>query len=131
MEQSLPLHLDSSSGLPLYRQLADQIRFLIQSGVLCEGQRLPSIRQLAGELAVNPTTIVKALSELSHAGVIELQHGRGAFVKALSGKEAHDPSDALRPLIDELLIKAGSVGINKAQLIALIHEQSSIQEKQA
>lgn len=124
MEPSLPLHLDSTSGLPMYRQLADQIRFLVESGVLPIGQRLPSIRQLAGDLAVNPTTIVKALNELAHAGVIELQHGRGAFVSAIAGAAPPDPRSALRPVVDELLAKAQAAGLELPQLLDLIRDRA-------
>jgi GntR family transcriptional regulator len=76
----LHFQLSIHSGVPVYRQLMDQIRHYVASGVLAPGDQLPSIRELARFLAVNPTTIVKAYGELAHDGVIEIRHGRGAFV---------------------------------------------------
>ena len=72
----LYFQLNVHSGVPVYRQLMDQIRHYVAAGAL------PSIRELAKSLAVNPTTIVKAYGELAHEGVILIQHGRGAFVAA-------------------------------------------------
>ncbi|MEO5914645.1 MAG: GntR family transcriptional regulator [Luteolibacter sp.] len=76
----LHFQLDIQSGVPVYRQLMDQIRHYVASGTLAPGDQLPSIREMAKTLAVNPTTIVKAYGELDHEGVVELRHGRGVFV---------------------------------------------------
>lgn len=73
-------HIDPSSGTPIYRQLADQVRQAVASGVLRAGDRLPSVRDLAVELAVNPNTIAKAYQELEREGVIETPRGRGSFI---------------------------------------------------
>jgi len=76
----LHFQIDSSSGIPVYRQVMDQVRSYASAGMLEPGQQLPSIRGLAKQLAVNPSTIVKAYSELEHQGVIVLRKGRGAFL---------------------------------------------------
>lgn len=76
----LPFRLQFDSGLPAYRQVMEQARYFVASGLLPKGGQLPSIRELARQLAVNPGTIVKAYGELEHAGVIESRHGRGYFV---------------------------------------------------
>lgn len=73
-------HIDPSSGTPIYRQLADQVRQAVASGVLRTGDRLPSVRELAVELAVNPNTIAKAYQELEREGVIETPRGKGSFI---------------------------------------------------
>jgi len=73
-------HIDPSSGTPIYRQLVDQVRQAVASGVLRAGDRLPSVRDLAVELAVNPNTIAKAYQELEREGVIETPRGKGSFV---------------------------------------------------
>lgn len=78
----LHFQLDIHSGVPVYRQLMDQIRHYVASGALAPGNQLPSIREMAKRLAVNPTTVVKAYGELDHEGVVELRHGRGVFVAA-------------------------------------------------
>lgn len=72
--------IDPQSGLPVYRQLMDQTKHYLASGTLSEGDQLPSIRELATRLAVNPATVVKAYSELQNEGVIEMKQGKGAFV---------------------------------------------------
>lgn len=72
--------IDPHSGVPVYRQIMDQVRYHLAAGTLVPGQQLPSIRELARSLAVNPTTIVKAYTELEHERIIQLQRGRGAFI---------------------------------------------------
>lgn len=73
-------HIDPSSGTPIYRQLVDQVRQAVASGVLRAGDRLPSVRDLAVELAVNPNTVAKAYQELEREGVIETPRGKGSFI---------------------------------------------------
>ncbi len=72
--------LTPSTGEPLYLQLMQRIRHAAESGVLQDGDQLPSIRALAEELVVSPNTVVKAYSELEHEGLIELRQGSGAFI---------------------------------------------------
>ena len=76
------LQLNPAVGQPLYLQLVQQIRHAIEIGILNDGEALPAIRTLAEELVVSPNTIVKAYSELEHAGLLELRHGSGAYVTA-------------------------------------------------
>lgn len=73
-------HIDPSSGTPIYRQLVDQVRQAVASGVLRAGDKLPSVRDLAVELAVNPNTVAKAYQELEREGVIETPRGKGSFI---------------------------------------------------
>jgi GntR family transcriptional regulator len=70
----------TSSGVPLYLQLMDQVRHAIEMGALRPGDRLPTIRAVAEDLVINPNTVVRAYRELQHEGIIELKHGSGAFV---------------------------------------------------
>ena len=76
----MPLQLNPSSGVPLYLQLIEQIKHAIETGALPTGDQLPSVRQMAEELMINPNTVVRAYRELEHEGVIELKHGSGAFI---------------------------------------------------
>ena len=76
----LHIQLDMSSGVPVYRQVMDQIRYYTASATLKPGDALPSIRDLAQTLHINPATIVKAYSELEHAGDIVVRQGKGTFV---------------------------------------------------
>jgi len=70
-----------SAGTPIYIQLMQQIKHAIESGTLNPGDQLPSIRNVAKDLFVNPNTVVKVYKELEHEGIIELRQGKGAFVK--------------------------------------------------
>jgi GntR family transcriptional regulator len=77
----MPLQLNPSSGVPLYLQLIEQIKHAIEAGAMRAGDQLPSVRQMAEELMINPNTVVRAYRELEHEGVIELKHGSGAFIR--------------------------------------------------
>lgn len=79
------LNLDYRSASPLYEQVKDGLRRLILSGVLSEGDRLPSVRELSTQLALNPNTIQRAYRELESEGIILSVGGRGSFVADRSG----------------------------------------------
>ena len=75
--------LNQSSGIPLYLQLMEQVKHAVETGALCEGDQLPTIRKLAEDLVMNPNTVARAYRELEHAGMLEVKHGSGAFIKGL------------------------------------------------
>jgi len=72
--------LNDRSGVPIYRQIQDQIRFGIASGRLRPGEQLPTVRALAVELSVNPNTVIKAYNELEREGILTTEQGTGTFV---------------------------------------------------
>src|ERR1700730_13621492 len=74
--------VSSSSGRALYRQLMEQVRHAVETGVLQDGDRMPGILTLAEELVVSHNTIAKAYTELQHEGLLELRHGAGAYISA-------------------------------------------------
>ncbi|MBN1591126.1 MAG: GntR family transcriptional regulator [Pirellulales bacterium] len=74
------IHLNHHSGEPIYRQIIEAVKFRIASGELSEGTRLPSIRELAGELQINMRTVAKAYQVLDRSGLVVMQQGRGVFV---------------------------------------------------
>jgi GntR family transcriptional regulator len=78
----ITFHLDSRSGVPIYRQIQDQIRYGVASGVLAPGEQLPTVRSLAVELSVNPNTVIKAYSELEREGLLATEQGSGTFISA-------------------------------------------------
>jgi GntR family transcriptional regulator len=77
----MPLHLNPASGVPLYLQLIEQVKHAIATGAVRAGEQLPSVRQMAEDLVINPNTVVRAYRELDYEGVIELKHGSGAFIR--------------------------------------------------
>jgi GntR family transcriptional regulator len=74
--------LDPKSGVPVYRQIQDLIRYAVASGLLNASEQLPTVRALAVELSVNPNTVIKAYSELEREGVLTTEQGSGTFVAA-------------------------------------------------
>src|SRR5260370_30977351 len=76
----ITFQLNPRSGVPIYRQLQDQTRYGVASGVLTAGEQLPTVRALAVELSVNPNTVIKAYSELEREGLLTTEQGSGTFI---------------------------------------------------
>jgi GntR family transcriptional regulator len=112
-----------ASGVPVYRQIIDQVLGGIASGALSPGNQLPTVRQLAVDLAVNPNTVVRAYRELEIRGVLSTQQGVGTFITTLPVK----PGDAERQrqldqLVGSLMARAGSAGFTADDIIDRIKE---------
>lgn len=108
---NLHLQIDPHSGLPVYRQIIDQIKYYIASAALKPGDQLPSVRELAQQLSVNPTTVVKTYAELEHEGVIEIRHGKGAFVTANRTPFAEfEKERVIRRLARQLVVESLQMG---------------------
>jgi GntR family transcriptional regulator len=76
------IRIEPSSSVPIYRQIADQIRYQIAAGILKEGDKIPSVRELASQLAVNQNTILKVYNELCRENVLKIERGEGTFVSS-------------------------------------------------
>lgn len=99
------IHLDYRDSRPIYEQVRDGLRRLMVTGMLQSGDKLPSVRQLATQLAINPNTIQRAYGELENEGYVYSVNGRGTFVA--EGQEQHDLRrreviSQVRPLLEEL-----------------------------
>lgn len=122
----LYIKINPHSGVPVYRQVMDQIRYYVGSGTLKSGARLPSIRELARALAVNPTTVVKAYTELQHAGVIEMKHGKGAFLTDSGGRLSRsEQRQILRRLARPLAVEAGQIRADPEMVLEILKEEMS------
>lgn len=88
------IDVDSRSGVPIYVQIVDQVRHAIEVGGFGPGERLPTVRRLAGELAIAPNTIVKAYNELQRAGLVESRPGVGTVVADGVGEVARERREA-------------------------------------
>ena len=77
----MAMSLNPSSGIPLYLQLIEQVKHAIETGAIRAGEQLPSVRQMAEDLVINPNTVARAYRDLEQEGIIELKHGSGAFVR--------------------------------------------------
>jgi GntR family transcriptional regulator len=107
--------LTPSSGTPLYLQLMEQVKHAVETGVLCEGDQLPTIRKLAEDLVMNPNTVVRAYRELEHEGLLELRHGSGAFIKESVGERARlirKAQEEMQGTLESLL----SLGLTRDEL---------------
>ena len=110
-------HIDPRSPVPLYAQIADRLRIAVATGELDAGTALPSVRQLATQLRVNPATVVQAYRALEEAGVVESRQGAGTFVRGLAEqkREAERLREARR-LVRRLLQDASAVGVTRDDL---------------
>ena len=110
-------HVRSDSGEPIYVQLVRQIKHAVATGALAHGDQLPSVRQLAGELVVNPNTIVRAYRELEHAGLLEGVPGRGWYVTYGKSKlRDEERRRRLQAFIDQLWAEGRALGFTTEEL---------------
>ena len=113
--------VDPADPTPLYAQLERGIRAAIAARRLGVGDRLPTVRQLAGDLRINSNTVAKVYAELERAGVLATQRGIGTFVRgtAVSAGPAtrRDRERELRPLVDRLLADASTLGISLPEIL--------------
>jgi GntR family transcriptional regulator len=110
--------LSLHSGVPVYRQLIDQVRAGIAAGSLLPGDQLPTVRQLAVDLAINPNTVMRAYRELELGGLLETHQGTGTFIseKKLE-KKAAERERQLNQLAAEIAARAGAAGFTVEDLI--------------
>ena len=112
--------VDPHSGVPVYRQLMDQIKFHIASGLLGPGDELPSTRALSAQLGVNPMTISKAYGYLEREDVLERRPGRPVVVKSIDGRELRDRKiDQLRESLASTVTVVQQLGIDKNEALSL------------
>ena len=115
------LHLDYRDVRPLYAQITDKIRQQISGGVLVQGDKLPSVRELAVELSINPNTIQRAYGELEREGFIYSIPGKGSF--AAPGQEGSDPRrEELLQKFRELLAELRYLHVTDRELMAIMEE---------
>jgi len=113
--------LEPNSGIPLYRQLMDQLRLELFSGRLPAGTMLPSVRQLAHELSINPMTVSKAYSRLHEEGAVERVAGLGMRVPESPDREWQNRlRHELLPRLQESVDLAREAGLSRSQLLSLL-----------
>jgi GntR family transcriptional regulator len=113
----LRLDLDTRSGVPIYVQLVDGVWHALEVGTLRAGERLPTVRALAGELAVAPNTVVKAYNELQRMGVIESRPGVGTIVVAEVGEAVRERQiEDLYERLSVLVWDAVGLGVTEDEL---------------
>ncbi len=109
--------IDPRSPVPLYAQIADRIRIAIATGGVAPGARLPSVRQLASQLRVNPATVVRTYRELEDAAMVESRQGAGTFVRKLArSRRDEERRREARQLVRRLLKEAAALGVTREDL---------------
>jgi GntR family transcriptional regulator len=105
--------VDPRSGVPIYLQVIDQVKRSVALGVLAAGEQLPTVKQLALDLTINPNTVAKAYRELERDGVIETAPGRGSFVRGNGSIESTKSAakDVARVAIESAVRDAKSIGL--------------------
>ena len=115
------IKVDFNSGEPITRQVVAQIKWLIATGHLAVGEQLPSVREFAVQLQVNPTTVSRIYSELSAENVIVLRQGQGAFVSSRSSMfNRAEARKQVRELIRRMLSEAVRLGLSHDEIQQLI-----------
>ena len=118
--------LDLHSGVPVYRQIMDQVAGGIAASALTGGDQLPTVRQLAVDLAINPNTVIRAYRELEIRGVLETQQGTGTFISHQTvQRNGTERQRRLNQLVGELAARAGSEGFKLEELIEQLQDLRS------
>ncbi len=112
--------LDGSSGVPPYLQLVHQVRQSLLLGYLREGDRLPTVKDVASDLAINPNTVVKAYRQLEHEGLAGGRPGQGTFITGTVSAGPPDAYENLRASLEEWLRAAEEAGLSDEAVTALI-----------
>src|SRR5215470_12123939 len=116
---AMVFRLDPGSGVPTYLQLVHQVEHAIRLGYLGQGDRLPSVKEVVGSLAINPNTVLKAYRELEHKGLAAGRPGQGTFVQGAPGTIGLPELTALRKTLLAWLRSADAAGLDEAGMVAL------------
>jgi len=117
--------LDGHSGVPVYRQLIDQVQAAISRGALQPGDQLPTVRHVAVNLTINPNTVLRAYREMEIRGVLDTQQGTGTFIAERQVEpSAEERSRQLTQLVGEFVSRAGAAGLTVGDLIGALREMT-------
>ena len=121
--KGISFFLDPANGVPIYRQIIQQIEYAILSGRMCPGDRLPTIRSLAVDLKTNPNTIAKAYGELEILGILETQVGSGTYISEKKPAVEEDSlSLKIREVTGRFMQEMRDLGVDKRELVKLVSE---------
>ncbi len=123
----MAISIDSKSGVPFYRQIIEQVKFGIARGDLHPGDQLPTVRQLAVDLSINPNTVIRAYRELEIAGVLETHQGSGTFVGNEKPKvDELERQRMLDQIITDLLARANQYGFSLRDVLEGLQRREEI-----
>jgi len=121
---ALQIRIDLKSGVPFYRQIIDQVKAAIATETVGPGDRLPTVRQLAVDLSINPNTVSRAYTELELTGLVETQMGSGTFVgqREVEGDEV-ERQRLLEQLCQEFLSRASTHGFTLENVVQTLEQR--------
>ncbi len=121
--QAFAFRLDAHSGVPVYRQLMDQVQAAIASRILNTGDQLPTVRQVAVDLTINPNTVARAYREMEIRGLLDTQQGTGTFIADRKVEYSRNERERmLGQLAGEFVSRAGAAGFTLKQLMKALQE---------
>lgn len=126
--------IDAGSGVPIYRQLVEQVRRDVTLGRLATGEQLPPLREVVEALAINPNTVVKAYAELEHEGLVVRRQGMGTFVTAAPPADVLVAPPAVRESLLRWVRRARTAGLSGQQirlLVAVALDEDTADHEQA
>jgi len=125
--ETLIIRIDGKSGVPFYRQIIEQVKFAIARGDLAPGDRLPTVRQLAVDLSINPNTVIRAYRELEIEGVLETQQGSGTFVGQREPQvDELERQRMLDQILTELLARASGYGFSLDEVLEGLRHRKEV-----
>lgn len=119
--------IDKKSGVPYYRQIIEQVKYAISRGELQTGDRLPTVRQLAVDLSVNPNTVIRAYREMEIEGVLETQQGSGTYVGSREPEiDEVERQRMLDQILTDLLARASSYGLTLEEVAEGLRQREEV-----
>jgi GntR family transcriptional regulator len=116
----ITFHLSGHSGLPPYVQIVEQVRQALLSGVLHPGDRLPTVKEVVGSLAINPNTVLKAYRDLEREGLVEGRQGVGTFVRRRPDGPPPNEQAALKRSLALWIAKAQRAGLADSDIESMV-----------
>ena len=118
--------IDARSPVPIYAQIAENVRVAVASGELERGSGLPSVRALAAQLRVNPATVVQAYRELEEEGLVQMRQGSGTFVVDVAPeRRARERTAAARRIVRDMIASAGALGLSIDELQVALNKEKT------
>src|SRR5262249_11275034 len=130
VDRAMEIRLSSTDGIPVYRQIVNQVKYMVASGRLRSGQELPPIRLLAERLVINPNTVVRAYSELQREGIVESRHGSGTYISGMPpSPQTESAVQALIPKVDSLVADATHLNMEIEKVVGLVRARHELLKK--
>jgi GntR family transcriptional regulator len=119
------IRVSTKDGIPIYLQIINQIKYMVASGRLAPGEKLPPVRKLAEQLLINPNTVARAYRELEAANILNTRQGSGVFVaEGVSPLARREQNKILKERIDLLLAEAKQMNVTTEAVVEMIKQQS-------